>query len=212
MSAQVLVLNQNYEPLTVCGWQRAVSMVYVGKAHVVEEDSLILHSPTTQMRLPTVVRLSYHVKRPIPKLKLSRQNLLARDRFACQYCGRRGKLMTVDHVIPRDRGGTSSWDNLVICCAACNNRKANPRRARPECPDPPPAQAELHPIPELQRLHRGGETRGRYYLEPFRTHLVGLRPPEPPSQTGRLPRPVSSCTPQDPPPRPPKCIHRAGGT
>ena len=175
MSAQVLVLIQNYEPLTVCGWQRAVSMVYVGKAHVVEEDSLILHSPTTQMRLPTVVRLSYHVKRPIPKLKLSRQNLLARDRFACQYCGRRGKLMTVDHVIPRDRGGTSSWDNLVICCAACNNRKANrtPREAG--------MHLIRHPrrpnfIPYLSYSVFTAAVKNpawRYYLEPFAPHLVG---------------------------------------
>ena len=87
MDERVLVLNQNYEPLNVCNWQHAVSMVYVGKAIVLETDSKMLHSPSTEMRTPTVVKLAYHVKRPLPKLKLSRQNLLASDGYRCQSCG-----------------------------------------------------------------------------------------------------------------------------
>ncbi len=175
LSAQVLVLNQNYEPLSVCGWQRAVSMVYVGKAVVVEEDSKVLHSPSTEMKLPTVVRLSYHVNRPMPKLKLSRQNLLARDRYTCQYCGRRSKRLTIDHVMPKDRGGTSSWENLVACCADCNNKKGNrtPREAgmhlirRPRRPKF---------IPYLSYAVFTAAVKNpewRYYLEPFAPHLVG---------------------------------------
>ena len=176
MSDQVLVLNRNYEPLSVCGWQRAVTMVYVGKAIVVEENSRTLHSPSTEMRLPTVVKLAYQVDRPLPKLKLSRQNLLARDRYTCQYCGKRSsKALTIDHVIPSTRGGTSSWENLVACCDTCNNKKGNRT----------PREAGLHLIRKPRRpkfipyLSYATFTAAvknpdwRYYLEPFAPHLVG---------------------------------------
>ncbi|MEA3401375.1 MAG: HNH endonuclease [Armatimonadota bacterium] len=175
MDGQVLVLNQNYEPLSVCGWQRAVSMVYVGKAIVVEEGSRVLHSPSTEMNMPTVVKLSYQVKRPIPKLKMSRQNVLARDRHTCQYCGRRSKSLTIDHVIPRERGGTHTWENVVACCSDCNNKKKNrtPREAgmrlirRPRRPKF---------IPYLSYATFRAAVKNpawRYYLEPFAPHLVG---------------------------------------
>ncbi len=175
MDGQVLVLNNSYEPLSVCGWQRAVSMVYVGKAIVVEKDSRVLHSPSTEMKMPTVVKLIYQVDRPLPKLKLSRQNLLARDRYTCQYCGKRSKSLTIDHVIPRTRGGTSSWENLVACCETCNNKKGNrtPREAglrlirRPRRPKF---------IPYLSYATFTAAVKNpewRYYLEPFAPHLVG---------------------------------------
>lgn len=175
MSGQVLVLNQNYEPLSVCGWQRAVSMVYVGKAVVVESDSRVLHSPSMEMRMPSVVKLSYRVNRPLPKLKLSRQNLLARDRYTCQYCGQRSKHLTIDHVIPRERGGTSSWENLVTCCSTCNNKKGNrtPREAglrlirRPRRPKFIPYLSYATFTAAIKN------PKWRYYLEPFAPHLVG---------------------------------------
>jgi 5-methylcytosine-specific restriction endonuclease McrA len=175
MDGQVLVLNQNYEPLNVCGWQHAVSMVYIGKAVVVEADAKVLHSPTTEMRLPSVVRLAYHIKRPMPKLKLSRQNLLARDRHTCQYCGARSKNLTIDHVIPRDRGGTHSWTNLVTCCMKCNNKKRNrtPREAGMRVLRRP-VRPKFIPYLSFATFTRGLKRRSwRGYLEPFAPHLVG---------------------------------------
>ncbi len=131
MDGRVLVLNQNYEPLHICNWQRAVTLVYAGKATTVEVDGQILRSPTTEMRLPTVVRLYDYVSRPLPEIKLSRRAILARDDHRCQYCGARTHDLTIDHVIPRERGGAHTWDNLVASCRKCNNKKGNrtPREA-----------------------------------------------------------------------------------
>jgi 5-methylcytosine-specific restriction endonuclease McrA len=176
MDGKVLVLNQNYEPLNVCPWQRAVSMVYIGKAVVVEKDSKVLHSPSMEMPLPAVVKLSYHVKRPLPKLKLSRQNILSRDKQRCQYCGRRSKELTIDHVIPRERGGTHSWENLVTCCIRCNNKKGNrtPREAGMsliKLPQRPKFIPYLSYATFTSALKREA---WRDYLEPFAPHLLGV--------------------------------------
>ncbi len=175
MDGQVLVLNQSYEPLNVCGWQHAVSMVYIGKAVVVEADGKVLHSATAEMLLPTVVKLAYHIKRPMPKLKLSRQNLLARDRHTCQYCGKRSKNLTIDHVIPRDRNGAHSWANLVACCVRCNNKKRNrtPQEAGMRVLRRP-ARPKFVPYLSFATFTQGlKRPTWRGYLEPFAPHLVG---------------------------------------
>ncbi len=125
MDNQVLVLNQNYEPLNVTNARRAVTLLYLGKAIVVEKDSQIFHSPTVSFEMPSVVRLAYYVKRPTPQLKLTRRSIIARDGQRCQYCGRRAKTVTIDHVIPRDRRGRTDWKNLVCACIKCNNKKGN---------------------------------------------------------------------------------------
>ncbi len=75
--------------------------------------------------MPTVVRLNHHVRRPTPVLHVSRKAIFARDEHVCQYCGARSTSLTIDHVIPKDRGGTSEWNNLVCCCTKCNNLKGN---------------------------------------------------------------------------------------
>jgi 5-methylcytosine-specific restriction endonuclease McrA len=131
MDGRVLVLNQNYEPLHICNWQRAITLVYAGKATTVEADGRLLRSPTIEMRLPTVVRLYDYVSRPLPEIKLSRRAILARDDHRCQYCGARTRDLTIDHVIPRERGGAHTWENLVASCRKCNNKKGNhtPREA-----------------------------------------------------------------------------------
>jgi 5-methylcytosine-specific restriction endonuclease McrA len=119
----VLLLNQNYEPLNVTTVRRAIGLILTGKAQVLEEDSEWIRSPRFSMRAPSVLRLHYYVKRPFPELKVTRKGLLARDDHTCQYCGRRGGGLTIDHVIPRSRGGRSTWENMVTCCVRCNNRK-----------------------------------------------------------------------------------------
>ncbi len=124
-SGSVLVLNQNYEPLNICNVRRAMILLWLGKAEVVKTDSAAFHTIAQTFEIPSVVRLSYFVKRPVPQLKLSRKSILARDDHTCQYCGFRGSNLTLDHVVPKQRGGPTDWHNLVCCCLPCNNKKGN---------------------------------------------------------------------------------------
>ena len=125
MSSQVLVLNLNYEPLNICSYRRALGLIFLEKATVLETNGELLRSERIQMHMPTVVRLNYLVKRPHPELRISRRSILARDNFTCQYCGRQTGPLTIDHVIPRVSGGTHTWENLVCSCIQCNNTKGN---------------------------------------------------------------------------------------
>lgn len=174
MNGQVLVLNQNYEPLNICAWQRAVSLVYVGKALMLEHDSRVLHSPSVTIPMPSVIRIARQIKRPLPEVKLSRQSLMARDRHTCQYCGKRSKHLTVDHVIPRERGGRHDWDNLAACCMACNNRKRNrtPREADMSLIRKP-SRPRFIPYLSFATMRQALQNEvWRDYLEPFAPHLV----------------------------------------
>jgi len=174
MNGQVLVLNQNYEPLNICAWQRAVSLIYVGKALMLEHDSRVLHSPSVTIPMPSVIRIARQIKRPLPEVKLSRQSLMARDRHTCQYCGKRSKHLTVDHVIPRERGGRHDWDNLVACCMACNNRKRNrtPREADMSLIRQP-SRPRFIPYLSFATMRQALQNEvWRDYLEPFAPHLV----------------------------------------
>ncbi len=125
MRAHVLVLNQDYSALTVCSVERAIILVHLRKADLVEAlPGRFLRSPSIQFPWPSIVRLKMFVRVPYRRIMLSRKNILRRDRFRCQYCGSREKL-TVDHVLPRSRGGGDTWRNLVAACTSCNNRKGN---------------------------------------------------------------------------------------
>ncbi len=125
MSGLVLVLNQNYEPLHICGLRRAMIMLGRGKAEVLEHSDKPLRSPSVTSFMPSVIRLSYLVKRPRPRAILTRKEVYSRDSYTCQYCGRPGGHLTLDHVIPRMRGGRHTWENLVTACRHCNHRKGN---------------------------------------------------------------------------------------
>ncbi len=122
---QVLVLNLDYQPINICGTRRAIKLLYLGKAEILENRGRMLASPTGSMPYPSVIKLSRLIHRPQPQVKLSRKAVLARDGYRCQYCSRRGVKMTIDHVIPRRLGGTFSWENLVCACHACNARKGD---------------------------------------------------------------------------------------
>jgi 5-methylcytosine-specific restriction endonuclease McrA len=124
VNSPVLVLNQNYEPLNVCRARRAVVMLWGGKAEVLENNSDIMHSPSLAIRVPSVIRLVYMIKRPRMQRRLSRREVFARDNHICQYCGRETRDLTIDHVIPRFLGGEHTWENLVSACKVCNQRKA----------------------------------------------------------------------------------------
>ena len=129
---RVLVLNATYEPINVCTVRRAVVLLLKEKAEVVEQASWELRSERSSMTKPMVIRLvSYvHVPRDTHKRKITRRAVFARDGWSCQYCGSRANL-TVDHVIPRSKGGGSTWENIVAACAPCNRRKGDhlPERA-----------------------------------------------------------------------------------
>ncbi len=124
----VLVLNSSYEPLSVTLWQRAVELIYSGKAEAVHNTSRRLRSAGGfEIPLPSVIRILYYVRRRAKRVALTKKNVLLRDDYLCQYCGVRGDsaTMTVDHVVAKSVGGPSSWDNLVAACTHCNNRKGN---------------------------------------------------------------------------------------
>lgn len=123
MNSAVLVLNQNYEPLNVCDVRRALVLILGGKADTLQQRGQYLHTSTRSFGVPSVIRLKGFVKRPRPRVKLSRREIFIRDNFTCQYCGLVGKDLTVDHVVPRCRGGQHEWTNVVASCKACNHRK-----------------------------------------------------------------------------------------
>lgn len=139
LQKRVLVLNQNYEPLSVCRAQRAVVMVVLGKAEVVERYDAEIRSVSLSMPLPSVVRLQMYIRAPRRRVALTRRNVLRRDSFTCQYCGTRRGPMTTDHVVPRSMGGGDSWTNLVCACVRCNNAKGNhtPKEAGMKLARPP---------------------------------------------------------------------------
>ncbi len=120
----VLVLNQSYEPLAVCRARRAVVLILQGKAEMLENGAGFIHSARQILPLPSVIRLEYLVKRPYRRRKMTRFEIFNRDHFTCQYCGKQTRQLTLDHVIPRYRGGQHTWENVVSACVACNRRKA----------------------------------------------------------------------------------------
>lgn len=122
-SSAVLILNQNYEPLNVCNIRRAMVMILGGKAEILENGRGFLHSAYDLWPIPSVIRLTYVIRRPLPRVHLCRKEVLRRDNYTCQYCGRQTHNLTVDHVVPRHRGGGHSWENLVSACPVCNRRK-----------------------------------------------------------------------------------------
>lgn len=125
LPGHVLVLNADYQALAVCSVERAVVLVMLRRADLVEARAgRVLRSMTTQVPWPSVVRLRGYVRVPYRKVLLSRRNLLRRDAHTCQYCGSTERL-TLDHVLPKSRGGPDTWENLVAACVPCNNRKGS---------------------------------------------------------------------------------------
>lgn len=122
---QVLLLSISYEPIKVIDWKRAVTMLFLGKVEVIEEYHTNIHSVSFTVKLPSVVRLLNSVKRNNKPVKFSRQNIYARDRYRCQYCGQKYQTeeLTYDHVLPKSRGGRTEWANIVTCCIGCNRKK-----------------------------------------------------------------------------------------
>jgi 5-methylcytosine-specific restriction endonuclease McrA len=123
VNSPVLVLNQSYEPLNLCRVRRAIVLVFCGKAEVLENSRGELHSVAQIFPIPSVIHLVYMVTRPRYHRKLTKFEVFNRDHYTCQYCGRKAKELTLDHVIPRRWGGEHSWENVVSACKLCNRHK-----------------------------------------------------------------------------------------
>jgi 5-methylcytosine-specific restriction endonuclease McrA len=163
----VLVLNASYEPINVCAARRAIVLVLKGVASTEEHAHAHVHSSRQALRLPSVIRLLEYRRIPVQTRSLSRKNILLRDRYTCQYCldTRPSSELTLDHVVPRSRGGESTWENLVACCLRCNNRKGNrtPEEAGLKLARSP-RPFSLHTSRHLMRMLARGEDKWRKYL------------------------------------------------
>jgi 5-methylcytosine-specific restriction endonuclease McrA len=168
LHAPVLVLNASYEPINICAARRALVLVLKGVAITEEENGHHLHSARFAMRLPSVIRLLEYRRIPHQTRALSRKNILLRDRNTCQYCGvvLSSCELTLDHVIPRSRGGLSTWENLVACCHPCNRKKGNQLLA--EIPDMKllrePRAFSLHTSRHIMRMIGRSDSKWRKYL------------------------------------------------
>lgn len=167
MQAPVLVLNATFEPINVTAVRRALVLMLKGVAQAEETQVSQVHSTSKAVPVPSVIRLLSYRHIPQQSRALSRKNILLRDRNICQFCGRTFSTseLTLDHVMPRSRGGRSSWENLVACCYECNNRKGDrtpeeaglqlARRPRP---------FTLHTSRQLMRLIGHKDEKWRKYL------------------------------------------------
>lgn len=162
---KVLVLNASYEPLNITSWRRAVILVLKEKAEQVEHNGKVLKS---DFPLPTVIRLRQYVQVPYKEIPLTRRNVLHRDSHTCQYCGCKEDL-TIDHVIPRSKGGEDAWENVITACVRCNIKKGNrtPKEAAmPLTSLPRRPHSSLHF--EITKHLRGGIN------EEWRKYVIGL--------------------------------------
>ncbi len=146
MHEPVLVLNANFEPINVCTTRRALGLILNSKASLVLNGRGEIRTVRAMYPKPSIIRLDKMVKRPRLSVRLTKREILRRDEFTCQYCGKTVPYLTIDHVIPRRLGGRHVWDNLVAACPTCNHHKggrtaeqAQMRLLRP--PQEPPSSA-----------------------------------------------------------------------
>lgn len=144
MDASVLVLNASYEPIHICDVRRAIKLIFKGIASAEDESDIVIRSTRFSIRLPLVIRLHCYVHIPHRLVKFSRKNVLLRDRYQCQYCGKSfpSVLLTLDHVIPSSREGKTCWENVVTACQECNHKKGSRT----------PSEAQMWPVRQPQAL------------------------------------------------------------
>src|SRR2546425_8885294 len=145
----VLVLNHTFEPLHFTNARRAITLLLAGKAESVEGSPRVIRSPSRAFPLTAVIRLAVYIRKPfLDRVAFNKKNILRRDGYTCQYCNRRGERLTVDHVLPRSRGGDTTWTNVVAACLRCNLKKGNrlpDESGMRGLPRPPPPAVRLMP-------------------------------------------------------------------
>ncbi len=158
LAAPVLVLNQNFEPLNVCSTRRALTLTLTGKAEVLEFSEGMVRAPSTIVECPSVIRLQYMVRHPQRRVSLTRHEIFLRDNYTCQYCGKHTRDLTLDHILPRSKGGRHTWDNLVSACSNCNHKKGQrtPDQAKMRLRSVP-REPRPNPYAILRRFTASGE-------------------------------------------------------
>lgn len=121
----VLLLNTTFEPLTVVTARRALKLLFSKKAHSIEEGGAFIQTIRARVRIPSVIQIVYYIRKPYMAPKFSKRSVFIRDGYNCQYCGKHTPKPTIDHIIPRSKGGKTNWSNVVTACHACNNRKGD---------------------------------------------------------------------------------------
>ena len=125
LNRKVLVLNQSYEPLMVINAKRAIVLIIKEKVKMLEKYSENIRSVQNSFDLPSVIRLNFYVHLKYRDIVLNRRNILKRDDYRCQYCAKQATPLTLDHIVPKNKGGKDSWENLVAACSKCNTRKGD---------------------------------------------------------------------------------------
>ncbi len=121
----VLLLNTTYEPLTIISAKRAFKLLFSKKAHPIEYTNFFAYTVRSKIKIPSVIQIAYFIKKPYTKPKFSKKAVFIRDNYQCQYCGTFTTKPTIDHVLPRSKGGKTTWQNVVTACPSCNNKKSN---------------------------------------------------------------------------------------
>ncbi len=147
MVIPVLVLNANFEPINICNTHRAIGLILTGKAMLVLNGRGEIRTVSRTYPRPSIIRLEKMVKRPRPRIKLTKREILRRDDYTCQYCGQRSAVLTIDHIVPRHLGGQHEWNNLVTACPSCNHHKGGRTLEQAHMhllhqPNEPPASAD----------------------------------------------------------------------
>ena len=163
LSSAVLVLNANYSPMTVCTAKRAISLHFLDKIDILSNYEEKINSPSLSLELPSVIKIRTYIKNNNMAVEISRKNILARDNYKCQYCGKRSKSLTVDHVLPKFRSGQDTWENLVAACKNCNQLKGEktPEEAKMPLLKKPKRPNRIH---YFQRLVKDKQADWRPYL------------------------------------------------
>jgi 5-methylcytosine-specific restriction endonuclease McrA len=163
LNRSVLVLNTNYAPMDICTARRAICLFYNEKVDILESYKESIHSPSVTLSLPSIVKLKGFVRHHKMDVVLSRKNLMIRDKYQCQYCSSKKNPLTLDHVLPKNRGGMDTWENLVTACQSCNRKKSNrtPEEAKMLLVRLPKKPNKIH---YFQQFIREKQTAWRPYL------------------------------------------------
>ena len=125
LNNKVLLLNNSYEPISIITAKKAIIMYFLDKVDVVKKSKIVINSLYLKFNIPEVIKLKNYIYIKHSKIPLTRKNILKRDNNTCQYCGKNKSEITIDHILPKDKGGNDSWNNLVVACKRCNMIKGN---------------------------------------------------------------------------------------